>query len=341
MIPNTTKKNIVWDASVFSTVMSCMRLTDLRFNLDLIPIEGKSNSLECGSLVHKILETFYRCKSQRMKRDDSIAHAFVMGELYIKGCQFCTDFTPSHGNATNIPGEALFHEGEHHCDDTCVLKPKCGHQPNEFTGMRNTPPDNTTKPNRVGWKWVLETMVQYFEFYANDSWEPLEIEVVKREVLYEDDEIRILWKAKLDLTVDTNQGIYPVDHKTMKQNRDLLSLNNQFIGQCILMKTRNIIINKIGFQTSLEPKDKFIRTTVSYSADRLIEWQSEILPYWAYQYLQSVESGIYPPNFTHCENKYGFCSFKKVCESDRSMREEELKKSFKVGETWDVQNVED
>ena len=145
----------------------------------------------------------------------------------------------------------------------------------------------------------------------------------------------MLWKAKLDRTVDTNQGIFPVDVKTMKVRRDTISLNNQFIGQCLIMKTRNVIIDKIGFQTTLEPKDKFLRVVVSYSADRLLEWQSTTLPFWAKMYLMYQETGYWPQNFTHCENKFGLCAYKGICEVDRGMREEELKLHFKIGEKWE------
>ena len=312
------KKNIILDATMLTSIMTCARFTDLRFNHSFQSIDGKSNSLECGSIVHKVLETYYECLINHHKRESAIQHALVAGELYIKECQYCTDFIPSETE----------------------IKPRCNHLINEYPGVKNTPPDSDSKTYKTGWKYVLETCEQYFEFYKSDFWTPLETEVVKREVLFEDDEIRIMWKAKLDLTVDTNQGIFPVDHKTMKQRRDTLSLNNQFIGQCILMKTRNVIINKIGFQTSLEPKDKFIRSVVSYSSDRILEWQSEILPYWAYQLVNFNEVNHYPPNFTHCESKYGNCMFKSVCESDRGMREEVLKNEFIVGPIWDIDNLE-
>jgi len=181
-------------------------------------------------------------------------------------------------------------------------------------------------------------MEQYFAFYRNDSWVPLEVEVVKGEILYEDDDIRILWKAKLDLVVDTNQGILPVDHKTMSQRRETNSMNNQFIGQCLIMKTRNVVINKIGWQTTLKPEEKFTRAVLSYSADRLMEWQSEILPFYAYQLLTFEEAGYYPPRFDHCEGKYGPCPFLNVCEADRNMREEELRLNFTKVEEWNPKN---
>ena len=95
-------------------------------------------------------------------------------------------------------------------------------------------------------------MEEYFDYYKSDFWVPLEIEVVKRDVVFEDDNIRVMWKAKLDEIVDTSQAILPMDHKTMKQNRETIDLNNQFIGQCFVMKTRSMIKNKIGFQKSFK-----------------------------------------------------------------------------------------
>jgi len=280
-IIKSPKKNVIFDATFLSMLMSCARLADFRLNHDFQSISGKSVSLEMGSIVHVVLECYYQHMINGFKREMAIAQAMIAGQEYI------------------LSDEVK------NCD------------------IKDT-------------EWALKTCEEYFEFYKNDSWTPLFVEKVMRETLYEDDEIRVMWKAKLDLGVDTNQAILPVDHKTMKQRRDTLNLNNQFTGQCILMKTRMMIVNKIGFQTSLKPVDKFTRVMVSYSADRLLEWQSEILPYWAYQWLSYIESGYYPPNYTHCENKYGFCQFKNVCESDRGMREEELGHNFIVGEKWDI-----
>lgn len=315
---NESKKNVVLDATVLSTLMSCGTLTDFRFNLNLEPLEGKSNSLEVGSVVHKVMEVFNRSIINGVKRQDAIQYGMAAGEMYIHGCKYCTNFQP-----TDIQ-----------------QKPTCNHQIDEYPGITNTPQvPNKSDPYekyKVGWKWALETCEQYFDHYKNDHWIPLEAETTKGKVLYEDDEVRIYWKAKLDSIVDTNQGIFPKDYKTMKQRRDSISLNNQFIGQCLVSDTRQVIIDKIGFQTTVEPKDKFTRVFISYTADRLNEWQGTILPYWTKLMLMYNETGYWPPNFTHCENKYGLCQFKGVCEVDTGMREETLKLNFKVGKKWDV-----
>jgi len=308
----TPKKNIVLDATVLSAMMSCARLLDFRYNLRFLPLKGKSNSLEVGTLVHKVLEVYYREIIKGFSKQQALSAAFAAGHMYITGCP--------------------------HCADPANDKPACGHQPLEYPGMQNTPEENDGQ-KRIGWKWALATCEQYFDHYKNDSWVSLATETVRGEVLYEDDEIRILWKAKFDWIVDTNQMIISVDHKTMKQRRDNLTLNNQFTGQCLVMKTRAVCINKIGFQTSLEPKEKFQRTMINYSADRLLEWQSEILPYYAYKYLQYAESGYWPPDYTHCENKYGKCAFADVCQADRSDRERVLNEGFFIGPKWDPTNI--
>jgi hypothetical protein len=311
------KKNVILDATVLTTFISCARLYDFRHNLHLQSMNGKSNSLETGSLVHCFLEYFYRNISHGVKRQDAIGFAFAAAQTYITGCKFCTGYIPT-------PQEP---------------KPPCGHKVDEFPGLRNTPKDD--EGYKIGWARVLETCQQYVDFWVNDHWVTLAVENVIGNILYEDDEIRILWKAKIDWLVDTNQGIYSTDHKTMKQKRDSVSLNHQFIGQCIVTQQRGMFINKIGFQKTLEPKEKFQRQMMSYSAARLAEWQSETLPFYAKLMIMYHETGHFPPNYDHCDSKYGHCAFKDVCESDPSMRESEIKRLFVVGPEWNPTNDEE
>lgn len=312
--PQGGKSNIILDATVLTTLMTCPRLTDFRFNHHLQSIKGKSNSLECGLIVHKFLEIYYQSIILGVDRQKAFGFGMAAAELYVRSCEFCTGFiaTPEQP------------------------KPACGHKPDDYPGLRNTPPDN--EGYKIGWKWALTTCEQYHEHYRSDHWVPLEVETVKGKVLYEDDDLRVLWKAKLDWVVDTNQGVFPVDHKTMKQRRPTIKLNNQFKGQCLVMGTRNVIINKVGFQQSLKPAEKFERPPISYSAAALTEWYSETLPFYAKMLLMYAEMEYYPPNYSNCEGKYGLCPFKEVCESDPGMREEELRNNFVVGPVWNPTN---
>ncbi len=273
--------SVILDATMLSTIMSCSRLADFRFNHDFRPASGKSKSLEMGSIVHTYLEYFFNARIKGLSQSDAIKYGMAAAETYSRSDEVTTSTQDDIALALN----------------TCEL---------------------------------------YAEHYKNDHWVPLEVETVKGKILYQDDEIRIMWKAKFDLLADTNSGIFPVDHKTMTQRRDTVSLNNQFIGQCILANTRVMYVNKIGFQKSLKPAERFARVPVSYSFERLMEWQDTILPYWAKRWLMESEEGYYPPNFTHCENKYGFCQFRHVCEADRNIREEALRAEFVVGEKWQI-----
>ena len=309
------KTNIILDATVLSTLMACPRLADFRFNHNLQPIEGKSNSLECGSIVHKFLEVYYQGVINGLRKEQARGFAFTAAELYIAGCPHCTDFKPT--------------------DE--ILKPKCGHIPNDYPGVKNTPKES--EGYKTGWHYVLDTCDQYLQFYRNDHWVPLEVEVVKGDVLYEDDEIRILWKAKIDVIWDTNQGIFPGDHKTMKQRRKDNLMSNQFKGQCLLMKVQKVFKNIVGFQSSLKPEEKFLRPPMNYSMPNLLEWQSETLPYYAKLLLMYAETGHFPPNYTHCEGKYGDCAFyENVCNYDPGMREQQIKLHFYVGPEWNPTN---
>jgi len=312
------KRNIVLDATVLTSLMNCPRFADLRFNLRLESIQGKSNSLECGSIVHKFLEVYYRQIIGGMNRNNAFGFGITAAQLYIQGCPGCMNFVPSEE----------------------LKKPICGHQPMEYPGVVNTHKDSE-KTYDIGWAWVLDTCDQYHSHYRADHWVPLATEIVKSKIMYEDDEIRILFKSKIDLLADTNQGIYSVDHKTMKQRRDNVDLNNQFIGQALNTDMRGVFINKIGFQKTLKPEEKFTRSIIPYSAARLLEWQGEILPYYAKLLLMYAETGYFPPNFTNCESKYGNCVFMKVCQSDPIMREEELKLYFKVGPEWNPTNEDE
>jgi len=308
--------NVAMDATILSSLMSCGAVTDYKYNQNLTQKGGKSNSLEVGSLVHVFLEYYYQSLIDKKSKSDAIDAGVAAAKLFIKGCPICQ----------NYPLDA-------------VGQPPCGHKNADFIGMVNTPQksEKRGKSELIGWEWALDTCMQYLAHYVNDSFTPLAAELTKSEIIFENESLRILWKAKFDLIADSGM-IIPFDHKTMKQRRDSLSLNNQFMGQCILTKSRNMIVNKIGFQTSLKPSEKFERAMMSYSKARLDEWQNEIVPYWANVYVSYIKSGVWPRNFTHCENKYGFCDFKEVCSSDKNMRNEVIKLNFIKRRVWDVTN---
>lgn len=339
------KKNVVIDATIMNMVLGCQRYVDFKLNHNLVSVKGKSNSLEVGTMVHKVLEVYNKHLLKGFDRTLAINNGLIAGELYANGCPHCADFIPEINYCKVCEGTG------YHKEDGALLvlpcqncmgrgnwqnKPQCGHTPQEYPGLKNTPQESSGYI--VGWKRALETCIEYFEFFKNDHWIILEAEIVKGEVLYEDDNIRILWKAKFDAIYDTNQGIFPVDYKTQKQRKDKIKLNNQFIGQCLLMKTRKMFVQDIGFQTTLKPEEKFKRHSMDYSADLLLEWQSETLPAAAYKLIEMQENNYYPADYTKCETKFGNCQFIPVCSVDRNIREEEIRIGFIKGLEWNPTN---
>lgn len=300
------KHNIAFDATILSTLMSCPLLFDRRFNKNLVSKEGKNNSLECGILVHLIAEHFGKAIINGKSRNDAIDIGFAAGKEYLTG------YTPINLYVTDPTEKGFTGPAEN--------------EKNKYGGMI------------IGHKWVFETMQQYFDFWRNDSYTIVAVEETRGRVIYEDDDLRVLWKAKFDRIVDLPNGFTSCDIKTSKQRRDTLSLNNQFLGHCALLHSRNVLIDKIGFQTSLQPRDKFDRVIMNYSVDRVAEWINEIVPHYARMLIAYTEAETFPPNFTHCENKYGKCQFVECCEQDRNMRDEFLRLNFKEGKVWDIQN---
>jgi hypothetical protein len=299
--------NIVMDSQLLTTLMACPRKTNLTFKENLKEKRGKSNSLEMGSLAHTILEFYSKAIMQGKNRQDAIDIGFTAGKEYVTG------YTPTN--------QYIKDEDE--------------------KGIKNTPlTAYDGMPNYViTVEQAVKTMEEYFDYYRSDMWTILGVEEVKGRIIYEDEELRILWKAKYDLIVDTNAGVMSVDRKTAKQRKDTIELNNQFIGQCTILNARNIIIDKIGWQKTLKPNEKFTRPVISYSPDIMAEWTNEIVPYYARMYAAYSEAGYFPPNYTACESKYDLCQFyTDICRMDRGMREENMKIFFDVGKVWDINN---
>lgn len=187
---------------------------------------------------------------------------------------------------------------------------------------------------------VEETIFQFHEytkFYENDGWRPLVVEEVGSKLLYEDESLKVIYNFKIDLIAEKGNLVIPFDHKSSKRRTTTLDLSNQFMGYAWGLGMQHVIVNKIGFQKTLKPVERFTRETMTYGRPRLEEWRLNTI-FWAKQYAQYMKDGYFPMNFTSCD-KYSGCPLRRICESDESGREWIIERDFKIKEPWDVAKI--
>ena len=179
---------------------------------------------------------------------------------------------------------------------------------------------------------VIKSFREYCTFYANDGWDNiLFIEAPAAKVLYESNELTILVEGIIDLGIGlSNCPVMPVDFKTAKQKKYPEEMSNQFIAYCWMLGVHNIVVGKVGLQKTKQGADKFQRHTLSYTQDIIDEWVSDTI-WWVRHYLELEKQDYYPKDRTSCD-KYAGCIFKKVCMSDRLLREWKLRSRFEQRE---------
>lgn len=181
---------------------------------------------------------------------------------------------------------------------------------------------------------VIWTFGLYTSHWENDGWDNiLAVENSGSKVLYDSDDLLILYEFKIDLILQMQNVVIPIDHKSMKSHRAPNELSNQFKGYCWALDVNNIIINEIGFQKTVKPVDKFQRHVLSFPQDIIEEWIENSV-YWIKYALNCIDNNYFPHNYTSCD-KYSGCIYKDVCISERAVRDYKLRSLFKE-KTWDV-----
>jgi hypothetical protein len=182
---------------------------------------------------------------------------------------------------------------------------------------------------------VIAAFRDYTEHWENDGWyNILAVENVGSKILYDSPTLTIIYEFKIDLILNiSGVGVTPVDHKSSSSRRDPNYLSNQFKGYCWGLGAHNLIVNEIGFQKTVAPKDKFRRHTLSYSKSVLDEWQANTI-WWIKKALDMIDIESYHQNFTSCD-KYSGCIFKAICMADPEVRKFKLQSLFEE-KKWDV-----
>jgi hypothetical protein len=190
---------------------------------------------------------------------------------------------------------------------------------------------------------VLKTCNEYAIYYQNDTWKPTRTEAPFTVKIFEDESFQwadgevgltLAVEGVIDLEVITENGnVTLVDHKFISRNKDPEKLANQFMLYCYAFDRRSIIINHIGKQKTLKPKDKFQRFQRFYGKELLTEFMQESIEK-VIRFLRRTETGYYPHDYTSCD-KFNGCSFRQICEQDPKQRESIIRLYYKESEPWD------
>jgi PD-(D/E)XK nuclease superfamily len=178
---------------------------------------------------------------------------------------------------------------------------------------------------------------QYLDYYWGERAQTLAVEQVASKVMYADENLTIVYDAKIDWIISLgNTPILPVDHKTSSRRGMTNEMSNQFMGYCWMLSTNNIMVNKIGLQKTVKPKDKFERPIISYAPSVIDAWINNSV-WWIKHILDCEERGVWPQNLTSCDKYNSVCQFYDVCKSPTESREHTLSSLYDIRTApWDV-----
>lgn len=171
----------------------------------------------------------------------------------------------------------------------------------------------------------IKSFREYAQYYSSDGWRPLAVEQPFSFVIYEDENLKIIFEGKIDLIVELESDGTKiiVDHKSKEKASTPSPLDNQIIGYKLWAKTVGIdtfIINDIGIQKTLPPIKKFRRHTMDVAPIVFEEWIDATV-YHIRNLAICIEQDYYPRNYRSCK----FCSYGSICKEQLNMRDATIK----------------
>lgn len=184
-------------------------------------------------------------------------------------------------------------------------------------------------------QFLLDSFVQYADFWKADGWIPRKveeyftIELYREEDTHEKEGILILYEGRIDLMVEIpgKEGLVPVDHKSsssFKKIRHPSLLSGQFIGYATATGSTEVVENKFGLQTSYTADKRFIRHPITYD-EHVLEWWKGWTIVQALKMDRCIQADYFEPNTFACARG---CPFTSVCYTRPSLREWKLTKDY-------------
>ena len=291
-----TQKILSLDATILNTFMSCARKAKYSFIDNLRPPD-KEEALERGDLIHKMLEVYYSLQLKNFEFNTE-----VWKEILQSGIK-----APTKNDLSTTRDFAI--------------------STGRYFSTKMTLPSEEVEESIYQFR-------EYCNYFSHDSWSPLAVEEVGSKILFENEEFKFIYNFKIDLIAEQGRIIAPFDHKTSRRRSEPSSLSNQFIGYCYGLGLNNIVINKIGFQKSLTPAQRFNRYILTIDDARIAEWVDNTI-YWCARIVEAKENDSWPMNLTSCD-KYSGCIYASLCETDPESRLYKIERDFKVDKPWDV-----
>lgn len=183
---------------------------------------------------------------------------------------------------------------------------------------------------------VVESNLDHWRV-ADQRFQIVDVEKSFAYELFADEQVRIIMIGKIDLIIsDDRYTNLPVDHKSFDRTFPTNRLSNQFINYCAALDSNYLLINKIGFQKTLSPEEKFKRIPLSYDHLIIDQWKTNTIE-WVKYYLECVATNHWPMNFTSCDKYHRLCEFYDVCDSSGiEAKTFKLDSNFITAEPWDV-----
>ncbi len=186
---------------------------------------------------------------------------------------------------------------------------------------------------------ILEVIEENTKFWKHTdlSYEILGVEEPFTYILYSDDVFRIIMIGKIDLRINAKgYSNLPMDHKSYERDYPLNDLSNQFTNYANALNSPFVFVNRVGFQTSLKPEQKYKRVPLSYDPLKFEQWKNNTIK-WAMLYYDCVQNNDWPMNLTSCDKFNRLCEYHGVCNtSGEENKIYKLNAFFATAEPWDV-----
>lgn len=302
------KRVISIDSTILNTFQMCARKAQYNFEENLQP-PIKAEPLERGDLLHKMMELYYGLTWARE------------GEQWVISDDNDTIVKLVEANMLSSNVEDF---------SDWAKRVKFAVEAGRYFSTKM----------ELGIDEVEETIFQFGEYakhFRYDTWRPLAVEEVGSKKIHEDEETIIVYNFKIDLIMEKDGMVIPWDHKTSRRAQSPSSLSNQFIGYAFGIGASHVIVNKIGFQKTKKPSERFLRDLLTYDAERIEEWLANTI-WWTQMYDHHKSTNEWPMNLTSCD-KYSGCIYSSLCEQAPSGREWVKQRQYIVGRAWDVASI--